>query len=328
MYTLSRKKALHTSRYAKKLEMRRKALYWIVSLLLLCILTSTVVILRTSYLKIDSISVVGASSEKNIQIKSQLEKIALENYLYLIPKGTTFTFPSKSVAEEILSHEPSISSLMINKKGLKNLIVTVEPREPVAISCPYELVTKVNTVSDILANQPVAASTTIDLLPVEIDIPSDQTDDESSESTASQVCRFLDKYAFAYSQAPSYSPGVYVTFYATNTSAFGTHIADTKTYEEFLKFNEEIKLYGGRVANVFFESGDEYEVQAIFSQASSTVKIFFNNRVPLKLAMDRVIKLIDSKYMGNKTNPAVIPGLWRLEYVDGRYGQTVYYKYR
>jgi hypothetical protein len=77
-----------------------------------------------------------------------------------------------------------------------------------------------------------------------------------------------------------------------------------------------------------FESGGEYEVQAIFNQASTTVEIFFNSRIPLKVAMDRVIKLIDSKYLSHKTNPGKMPGLWRLEYIDGRYGPTVYYKYK
>lgn len=330
MYTLSRKKAIHTSRYAKKLEKRRKALYWVVLAMVFLIVVAITVILRSGFLSINSVVVTGGSEEKNTQVQAQIEKIATESFFYLIPKGTTLTFPSDWATKEILSHEPSVASLKIDKKGLKSLVATIDLRAPSAISCPHEFVSK-NTYGtstlDVDSSQGISetqSSTTIDLIRSEYD----HSDDDSFDEVGVATCRFMDKHAFAYAQAPNYSPGVYVTFYATNTTAIGTHIEDQNLYDEFLKFNQDLKPYNGVVANVLFESGGEYEVQAIFNQASTTVEIFFNSRIPLKVAMDRVIKLIDSKYLSHKTNPGKTPGLWRLEYIDGRYGPTVYYKYK
>lgn len=316
MYSNS-KKALTNSRYAKKAQKHRRIFLWLLLILLISIVIAAVTIVRGPYLHIDDVTVNIINQDKSInqdeidKIKSQISEIVADTYLYIVPKGTIITFPRSSAEQQIAASDTSLSSVRIKSDGLHGLIVDITVREPKAISCV--------TGSDLESDEVMTDVKTESLEPA-----------DTVHSTSK--CKFLDKNGYAYAEAPAYSPGVYVVFFATSTADFGQHIVDLDKYKTFLDFADNLKQFTGNVDRIKFEDNQEYVVEVLFDKSSQPVEILFNDHGTannaLSVAIGRTLKFIDNKYTAYKSKQANAPALSDLQYIDGRYGATVYFKYR
>lgn len=330
MYS-NRKKVLTNSRYARKVKKSRRIFTWLIIILLISTIIAAITALRGPYIRITEleVNIINSDLDKAVyeekyqdkidHIKTLITAIEAEQYIYIVPKNTVLTFPGSYVAQKISESEPLFSKVEIQTQNLHGLTVNLTIREPASISCPInsnaiEEVTNDN-LSDV-PNQPDESNPILSSIGLE------------SETK----CAFLDKDGYAYAPAPAFSPGVYVVFLATTTTAFGQHIDDVGKYKQLLDFNDDLKQYGGIIDKVVILSDSEFEIEAVFNQANSPVKILLNSGTAatnsLPIVIDRVIKFVENKYTAHQNNPVKAPSLSSLEYIDGRYGATVYYRYK
>ena len=222
-----------------------------------------VLLLRTDFLQISSIKVIGS---KTIDISS-IEQEALTSmngyYLGLIPETSTFFYP-RSKIEKILSDSfNKIDSLEIGHSGISGLEINIKEKDTAALVC----------------------------------------DGFHDDSDSDQKCYSVDKDGFVFEQSPVFSDGVYPKYYVDmgeNKEVIGTYFIDTEQFKKFQKFIKNIQDAHISTTGLLIGENDQYELYIKNKDLSDAV-VYFDNRIPLEKTATNLILFLNDEMMKKNT---------------------------
>jgi|GEM_PF-2690314 cell division septal protein FtsQ len=125
-------------RSSKRRVLRKKKILraWLLSILALFLISLTgLLFLRSSFIRISSISVQGGDAVLDGQIQSIAEKSIIGDYLWLIPKDSFFFFPSRRLSDSIPSEFPTVSNIYFYRQGLTAVKAIVKERTAYTVVC-------------------------------------------------------------------------------------------------------------------------------------------------------------------------------------------------
>ena len=97
--------------------------------------TAIVLFFNSHLTRIAYISVEGGDGTLNEQVQSIISKSVYGDFFWLIPKDSSFFFPSRILSKSIPDEFPMIAKISFTRKGLTVVSATIKEREPYAIAC-------------------------------------------------------------------------------------------------------------------------------------------------------------------------------------------------
>lgn len=141
----------------------------------------------------------------------------------------------------------------------------------------------------------------------------------------SEHCYFMDNHSTIFAESPSFSGDAYFKYYGdlavegVNGPLGGQYIASSTQFAELHLFVENIRTLGLRPEYLAASNtGTTTPVEQFTLMVSNGGKIYFDRREPLEQLFENLKALLRT--------PALADAWGRVEYIDLRYGNKVYYK--
>lgn len=225
MKIVSSGKGIHSPEFHQKKRKERNIRLAIAVLLIVVFVAIPTYLLKTKRFLISSVEVKGNSVTKTEDIEQIVSDKISGNYLWLFPKSNDVLYPKSMIKNVLLQNIPRLSSVTISLSNPNLLSVSVVERQPFALYCT-------------------------DISP------------PAGGSNNSNGCFFLDKTGYIFSEAPSFSGGVYFVY--TSEPVF-----DTPLRQSFLnpaRFSELAPFVSslghiGLYPKIFVDKGNEYDLE-------------------------------------------------------------------
>lgn len=258
---------------------------------LLVIFAFLVYISRIPSLNIEKVEIVGNKIIDTEMLKTATEKEIAGNYLWLFPKTNILIYPQNNIKEELSSQFKRLRDITFSVKEGKILEVSVTERMALYTWCGVTL-------------------------------------PESNGGNASESkCYFLDDSGYIFDEAPYFSGEVYFKFYGLDTlnkdnppgsyfmgENFGKIITFKKTLEQIGLKPVVFYLTGDGDAKIFLSKGTSSMGPEIIFKANSDFQKISEN-LQTALTTEPLQTNFKKKYSS-------------LEYIDLRFGNKVYYKFK
>ena len=289
---IKKRDALNSPRLSELKKRRRNVLrnkIIIFTFLVLVILIGLSFLSRWEKFKIKNIEVVG---NKVIDAKD-IENVAREelsgNYFWLFPKTDFLIYPKDTIKKELVDKFKRFKSVSLKLTDAKTLQVSVTEREGKYLWCG-------------------------DTLPV-------------SNNTNDLKCFFLDSTGYIFDQAPYFSGNIYFKFYGTVddiNNPIGTSFLPSN-FENIIYFKQSLDDMQLKPSLFYLEDGGDGDIylvskniltedpKIIFKLDSDFEKIVENLQVAINA--DPLMTELKNKYDS-------------LLYIDLRFGNKVYYKFK
>lgn len=145
---------------------------------------------------------------------------------------------------------------------------------------------------------------------------------EIAEVPADDACSYIDDKGFVFAKAPHFSGNAYFEFYGKGMlpdgDPAGHDFLPLVSYQHILKVKEELESFHIHPTKIFAAD----DGGAFFSEASG-YGIRFNTDQDISLLQSNMQAVFRSSSWGNTAAAAS-----RLEYLDFRFGNKVYYKHK
>jgi len=256
---------------------------------ILVIICSIVFISRTRQLQIQTIVVRGNYIVATEEVKTAVQSILDQKYLWLIPKTNVLLYPEKYLTKTISAKFQRFNTVEFHRENWSTLVVDVTERKNVYLWC--------------------------DALP-------------SVAGGINQNCYYVDDHGYIFSRSPSFSGNVYFVFYGTylwgeNESPVGKKLFDDTYFRDVIRFKEGIAskelvpsgfiTYStGVSAFLLSPRFDDTKQKIVFTKSQELATLFDNLSLALT-SVDLRKQLADS--------------FSTLQYIDLRYDKKVYYKF-
>ena len=225
MKIVSSGKGIHSLEFHQKKRRERNIRIAVVVLFVIVFVAIPTYLLKTKRFLISSVEVKGNSVTRTEEIEQIVSGKISGNYLWLFPKSNDVLYPKSDIRNSLLQDIPRLSSVTISLSNPNLLSVSVVERQPFALYC-------------------------IDISP------------PTSDSNNSNGCFFLDKTGYVFSEAPSFSGGVYFVY--TSEPVF-----DAPLRQSFLnpvRFGELAPFVSslgnmGLYPKIFVDKGNEYNLE-------------------------------------------------------------------
>lgn len=143
------------------------------------------------------------------------------------------------------------------------------------------------------------------------------------EKLLPQPCYFLDKEGFIFTEAPDFSSGVYLTFKGRLSSdrAEGNFFLPPERFKEFVFFIQALKSLELKVQEVSFEYGAGNTEDYILSLAGGA-QLLISGSQSLESTLLNISAFFNDPGLAASNSEF----FERVDYVDFRFGNKVYYK--
>lgn len=252
------------------------------------VFAGTVLASRLDQLQIKEVEVVGARSEDRERLGSVVEKELMGTYFLLYPKRNLLLISDSRIMSALEIAAPRLETVAVERNDLRNLVVVVKERSPVAIAC----------------------------------------------TTTNKNCHFVDHNGLLFARAPNISGDLFLGIVLSEDRiAVERHVVDTGLFKKLIETRNIIDdvlrdmPYQARVGKLIVGEGESaprfaYEI----SVADPTIDPW-----SVLVSSD-----LDVRELAGRINPAIKTlaqdarkaGAKKLEYVDFRFGNRVFYKYR
>ncbi|HTE48812.1 MAG TPA: hypothetical protein VK675_02830 [Candidatus Paceibacterota bacterium] len=244
---------------------------------------------RLPGLNIADVEIVGNKVVDSETIKTTVKNEIYGNYLWFFPKTDIFFFPKNSIIEALNNRIPRLDGINLTVKDNKILEISVSEREAKYLWCGAT--------------------------PVEL------------KSDSKPKCYFLDKNGYIFDEAPYFSGDVYFTFYGA------------------IDFKEDVPLglnflpanFGKLVTLIEMLQSMKLVPVALYLQENGDIKIFLSGKSTLSgpdliFRLDSDLSAIVENLETALTTEPLQSNFKKkyssLEYIDLRYGNKVYYRFR
>ncbi|NOY35404.1 MAG: FtsQ-type POTRA domain-containing protein [bacterium] len=245
--------------------------------------------------RIKNIAVQGNSTLESGEIISAASRFLQGKYFGIFPKDNILIFPKEEISAGVAGDFGRIKEIAVDGDFPDSLLINITERKPTALFCgqlptPSSETPNYNTLSN----------------PPKSDLPAGR---QASDGSGGGDCFFVDGDGVVFEKAPVFSDNVYVKFYGEKTgereiSGFGKMMDFVKTAQnggvDIIKIVMEKdglrKFYTSEGWHIMLNENDDFQIA-------------FEN---LKLALEEKIKE-NRKY---------------LDYIDLRFGNKLFYKYK
>ncbi|MFA5750743.1 MAG: hypothetical protein WCX79_01460 [Candidatus Paceibacterota bacterium] len=281
------------SRKLKKAKLRKKEVLGKRIILILIIfvfcLIALVFVSRSEKLSINSIEITGINPIDGEILKNKVKDILSEKYLLLFPKRSIIFLPRKNIIEKVKSEYLIYKDIDINLDGLNTLKINITERYAQYLWCGNNFIL----------------------------------------SQEKKTCYFMDEEGYIYSSAPYFSGDVYFKFFGGISSDYESPIGHTflkEKIKEIDKFRKMLKSININPVSLFVkEDGDmEFYLLSLSSSIQLPPRIIFNiDSGYEKLTENLEIVFGSEQFLNEYENSQK-----ELEYIDLRFGNKVYYRFR
>lgn len=277
------------------LELKKKKLRVFLNKILLSILALFLIsaclayISRSKQLNISEVKVVGNKVVNAEMIKTVVEGEITGNYLWFFPKTNIF-FYSKNNIEKALSNQfRRLHDVNLTIKDNKTLEVKITERVASYTWCGDHLV---------------------------VGLPSD------NQTVKEEKCYFMDENGYIFDEAPYFSGEVYFKFYSVGN--IGSYFSK-ENFKQLIDFKNVLATLGLKPVSLYIEgSGDIKIFLSNFNRTPTNPYIILKADADLKKVAENLETAISTEpLLSNLKNKYS-----SLEYIDLRFGNKVYYKFR
>ncbi|PIR69132.1 hypothetical protein COX93_00270 [Candidatus Nomurabacteria bacterium CG_4_10_14_0_2_um_filter_30_12] len=244
---------------------------------------------RWKNLNISNIKITG---NKVIETKA-IEDIVKENitgyYFYFFPKTNFIIYPQSKINAELMSKFKRIKDISINNKNIKTLDISLTERTALYTYC----------------------GSSIDLIP----------------ESQNQKCYFIDEDGYIFDEAPYFSEGIYLKFYGiidnNEENPSGSYFFPSY-FKKLITLKETLNKIGIKPVAFFIE--DNKDVNVFLSSSSTQIgpKIIFK----LDSDFEKIIENLQSVLTTEPFQTDFKNKYSSLLYIDLRFGNKVYYKFK
>lgn len=281
------------SRKLKKAKLRKKEVLGkriiLTFIIFVFCLVALVFISRSEKLSINSVEITGINPIDGEIIKNNIKDILSEKYFFLFPKRSIIFLPRKNIIEKIKSQYLIYKDIDISLDGLNTLKINITERYAQYLWCGNDFVL----------------------------------------SQEKKTCYFMDEEGYIYSSAPYFSGDVYFKFFGGILSDYENpigHIFLKEKIKEIDKLRKMLEKIDIKPVSLFVkEDGDmEFYLLSLFSSIQLPPRIIFNiNSEYEKLVENLEIVFNSEQFLNEYKNSQK-----ELEYIDLRFGNKVYYRFR
>lgn len=243
---------------------------------------------KISAVQIVNIEVSGNSAVSGDEIKSLMTEESSKKYLLLFSKNSRFLYPRKQIEAKILSDLKEIEKIEIKSKGLKMKVVSVVERKPHSIWC---------------ANA------------------ENGDGGENSKTRNADICYFLDKEGMIFSDAPNFSGQAYTRYSGLldgGSRPIGKTFLLSAKFKEISNFINSLKGFGITIYEFHAETESDYE---IYLEDGS--KIILDDKQSFDKTLMNLGSILSEIGIGKGLSAS---SSVKLDYVDLRFGNKVFYK--
>lgn len=275
----------------KKHKVLKKRIFIFVFLFVL-ILAGLSFLSRWENLNIDSIEVSGNKVLETKEIESIVKENINGDYLWVFPKTNFLIYPQNKIETELKNKFKRIKDVFVNDKNTKTLDVFLTERTGSYIYCG--------------------------VIPPELDI-------FSSESSNGEKCYFMDEDGYIFDEAPYFSGEIYLKFYGSlgRDNILGSYFSQSN-FKNLISFKETLGKIG--VKGVIFYVQDDGDIKLYLSSSTSKMgpEIIFKADSDFEKITENLQSVLTTEPLQSDFKNKYSS----LLYIDLRFGNKVYYKFK
>ena len=306
----------------KKIRIWKRVLWGFGGLLVVGLL---IWLINADTFEVREIEVRGSEVTNSKEIHEKAEQELSGFYYWVFPRDNVLLVPESSISDRIMVEFPRVRNVRVERSGLYELVVEVQEREPFGMWCG-------------------ATRSSISK-------PSLQLEADTEDGDESSNCYFLDKTGYVFSEAPDFSGYVYFTYYGTLLKSDSLRLYRGKQPigkrflppEKFAALNDfvgvvrRLDLYP-----VMYEKQENGTSLLILEDQGRDVvsgTLRFNTRDDLSLVAANLSEIVETGALFRQqgVEPDSVEtlvasesatGSKDFEYIDLRYGNKVYFKFK
>ena len=294
---MRRKYILHAPHIEELKNKKRKVLKKKIIFSLICFLfifIGLIFLSRWQRININNIEISGNKVIETEAIKSIVQKNITGYYLYFFPKTNFLLYPKNKIEEELNEKFKRLDSIKINDKNINNLEISVSEREGKYLWCGGIVP---SLVSDI----------------------------------TSLKCYFMDQEGYIFDEAPYFSGNVYFKFYGGDDNLNignppGSYFLP-KYFKQIVVFKENLEKLNFKPKS-FFQFGDQDHQDegyiSLVSEPTSGASINFK----LDSDYQKITENLQAAISTEPLRSELKNKFSSLLYIDLKFGNKVYYKFR
>jgi len=261
----------------------------------LCTIAFTVLFATLAYisrlgkLNISNIEIVGNKVVTSEDIKPIVEEAISGNYLWVFPKTNILLYSKKEITKNIFKQFKRIKGVSFAVKEDKTLLLSIVERTALYTWC-----------GDV---------------PLELN------------SKDKPVCYFMDESGYIFNEAPYFSGEVYFKFYGSIVSNNGIPSGLYFSSKNFLKlavFKRTLELMGMKPVSMYLEDSGDVRVTLSSKTSSTGPEIIFKLDSNFKTVAENLDAALSTEPLLSQFKDKYSS----LLYIDLRFGNKVYYKFK
>jgi hypothetical protein len=265
-------------------------------LLLLLLLIGLIFLSRWKKLNINDIQVSGNSVTNTTDIDAIISQNLTGYYFWVFPKTNFLLYPKKEIVKKLANTFKRLKDISLSVRNLQTLNVSLTERNRLYTYCGTT-----SNLSAELANQ----------------IPA-QT----------ETCYFLDENGYIFDQTPYFSGGVYTKFYGTvsinNSDPSGSYFF-SPNFNKLITLKDELEEIELKPVAFYVEDDGDIEVFLTPPQGSQLGPEIILNK---DSDFDEVVENLESVLTTEPLQSEFASKYASLLYIDLRFGNKVYYKFK
>ncbi|MFA4975161.1 MAG: hypothetical protein WC839_01170 [Candidatus Paceibacterota bacterium] len=282
--------------------LRRKILFFL--LLFILITTFLSFFSKWKEVNINNIVVLGNKVIETKTITDLVNEKITGNYFYFFPKTNFLFFPKNEIIKGLREKFKRLDNISLNIKNIKTLEISLSERTALYTWCG-------------------------DTLP--------ELNNLESNITDKNKCYFMDENGYIFDEAPYFSDDVYLKFYGktdverlesgsptSEINPSGSYFLQTN-FKKIISFKETIKKLGMKPSAFFAEDNGDAKM---FLSSSSASKMGPSINFKIDFDMNKAIENLQSVLTTEPLQSDFKNKYNSLIYIDLRFGNKVYYKFR
>jgi len=282
----------------KKRQILRKKIFFLIFLFFLIFIGSSF-LAKWEKLNINNIQITGNKVIETKMIEEAVKEKIAGNYLWVFPKTNFIIYPQHAIEIDLKNKFKRIRDVFINDKNIKNLEVFVVERTALYTYCG--------------------------IAPPQLDNSENKLPDE-------EKCYFLDEDGYIFDEAPYFSGEVYLKFYglinktmAKNGDKPSGFYFYQANFRKLISLKETLEKIG--IKPVIFYIQDNGDVKMFLSpllKSQMGPEIIFKLNSDLEQIAENLQSVLTTEPLQSKFKSKYSS----LLYIDLRFGNKIYYKFK
>ncbi len=268
----------------------------------LAVLIGLVFLSRWKKINIENVVISGNEIIDTEALDKVVRSDIAGNYLWIFPKTNFLIYPKNKIKNDLALQFKRLSNISINEKNFKTLEINVSEYEGEYTWC-----------GDVLP--PASAGGAQASLP-------------AVGGEINNKCYFLDTNGYVFDEAPYFSGNVYLKFFGKidrNTELATGFSFLPHTFEKVISFVDNLQKMGLKISAVFVKTDGDMELYLSSGVSLSNMpKIIFKANADFEKLAENLQAALSVEPLQSDFKKKYSS----LQYIDLRFGNKVYYKFR